>query len=120
MIWSRRAVLITAALVPILFGRRPAKALPKKPVAHVTLRSEVGDLLFVFGDLESAAAVGELALRQCPELRNEEQLASDLQKTVCTYLVTGRIVSLSLTTLLEIRRNVRSAKNKKKVSNLGS
>lgn len=109
MIWSRRAILIAAALVPILFGRRPAKAFPKKPVAHVTLRSEVGDLLSVFGDLESAAAVGELALRQCPELRNEEQLASDLQETVCTCLVTGRIVSLSHAALPDIRRYLKSA-----------
>ena len=109
MIWSRRAILITAALAPIFFGHRPATAFQKKPVARVIPRSEIGDLLSIFGDLESAATVGELALRQCPELRNEEQLASDLQKTVCTCLVTGRIVSLSLTTLPEIRRYLRSA-----------
>ena len=109
MTWSRREMLIAAALVPVLYGRRSVGAFDQAQVAFLEPQCEIGDLFSILGDLQSAAAIGKAALRQYPKLRNEEQLTSDLQTTMCELVKNGAMVSVSSIEPPEIWRYLKSA-----------
>ena len=109
MIWSRRKMLVTTALVSALFCHRSARALGQAQGAFLVPRSDIRDFISNFGDFESAAAIGKVALRQFPQLRNEEQLASDLQAAIYKSVRHPSVGSVSRIEPPELRRYLTAA-----------